>query len=141
MINVADIDHIDVLKAGEGAIFGNSMAGVISVFLKDASSMRGLEAKPFHIKTFSLSGYQSPVEFYAPKYDTPEKRAGFRPDLRTTIHWQPLVFTNESGVASFEFYTSDDPTSYTVTIEGLAPDGTIIRRQEKLWGDSSNAKQ
>ena len=55
------------------------------------------------------------------------------PDLRTTIHWQPVVQTDDAGVASFEFYTADDPASYTVKIEGLADDGNIISYEGKLW--------
>ena len=78
-------------------------------------------------------GYQQPVEFYAPKYDTPEKRNAPTPDLRTTIHWQPVVQADSSGVASFEFYTADDPASYSVIIEGLGNDGSIIRKEGKLW--------
>jgi len=78
-------------------------------------------------------GYQTPVEFYAPKYDTPEQRNATTPDLRTTIHWQPVVKTDSEGVASFEFYTADEHTSYTVIIVGLADDGRIIRKEGKLW--------
>ena len=133
MINVQDIAQIDILKAGEGIVFGNAKNGVISIFTKNAADVSSVAFKPFHIKTISLLGYQRPVEFYAPKYDTPEKRASYKPDYRTTIHWQPLVKTDDAGVAYFEFYTSDDPISYTVTIEGLAPDGTLIQQQTRLW--------
>jgi len=80
-------------------------------------------------------GYQQPVEFYAPKYDTPEKRSTQAIDLRTTIHWQPVVQTDRSGVASFDFYTADESASYTVIIEGLADDGTIIRQESRLTVD------
>jgi len=78
------------------------------------------------VKQIFPLGYQQPVAFYAPKYDTPEKRNAQAPDKRTTIHWQPVVQTNSEGVASFEFYTADDATSYTVVIEGLADNGSII---------------
>ncbi|MDR2586494.1 MAG: hypothetical protein LBC84_09840 [Prevotellaceae bacterium] len=57
---------------------------------------------------------QRPVEFYAPRYDTSEEHNATKPDLRTTIHWQPVVQTASQGVASFEFYTADESTSYTV---------------------------
>ena len=53
-------------------------------------------------------------------------------DMRTTIHWQPVIKTDSSGVASFDFYTADEPTSYTVAIEGLTEDGKIIRKEEKI---------
>ena len=50
----------------------------------------------------------------------------------TTIHWQPVVQTDSLGEASFEFYTADESTSYTVVIEGLADDESIIREEGKM---------
>jgi TonB-dependent SusC/RagA subfamily outer membrane receptor len=134
MINVYDIAQIDVLKdASNTSIFGTRGGnGVIVIFTKDGK-INPIAAKPFHIKTILPLGYQRSVEFYAPKYDTPEKRRSQTPDLRTTIDWQPDVRTDSLGVATFGFYTADETTSYTVTIEGLANDGKIIRHEGKLW--------
>jgi hypothetical protein len=103
------------------------------IFTKDGN-INKITSKPFHIKTILPLGYQNPVAFYAPKYDTPVKRNVQTPDLRTTIHWQPVIQTDSIGVASFDFYTADEPTSYTVIIEGLANDGKIIRKETILWG-------
>ena len=44
----------------------------------------------------------------------------------TTIHWQPVVQTDCFWVASFDFYTASEQISYTIVIEGLADDGSII---------------
>ena len=68
-----------------------------------------------------------------PEYYTPQSRNSQTPDLRTTIHWQPVVQTDDAGVAMFEFYTADVQTSYTVIIEGVADDGSIIRKEGKIW--------
>jgi TonB-dependent SusC/RagA subfamily outer membrane receptor len=122
-----------VLKdAASCAGFGSRGAnGVIVIYTKIGDINRE-EFPPFHIKTMLPLGYQPPVEFYAPKYDTPEKRKAPDPDLRTTIHWQPVVQTDTFGEASFEFYTADEPIAYTVVIEGLTADGRIIRQEKKL---------
>ncbi len=134
MINVHDIAQVDVLKdASNTAMFGSRGGnGVIVIFTKDGN-INPIKNKPFNIKTILPLGYQTAMEFYAPKYDTPEKRRAQAPDLRTTIHWQPVVQTDSIGVASFDFYTADESTSYTVVIEGLANDGRIIRQEGKLW--------
>ena len=86
----------------------------------------------YNIKSYVPLGYRQPVEFYAPKYDTLSKRNDKKPDLRTTIHWQPVVQTDSSGIASFTFYTADEKTSYTIVIEGVADDGRIIRQEAKI---------
>jgi TonB-dependent SusC/RagA subfamily outer membrane receptor len=134
IINVYDIAQIDVLKdAANTAMFGSRGGnGVIVIFTKDGNITK-TAIKPFHIKTVLPLGYQQPVEFYAPKYDTPEKRKAQTPDLRTTIHWQPDVRTDSLGAASFDFYTADESTSYTIIVEGLAKNGQIIRQEGKLW--------
>ena len=139
-INIHDIAQIDILKAGAGTIFGAGASnGVIVIFFKDAGSsgIHGAPIPPFHCRTVAPLGFQKPVEFYAPKYETTYQRNNPKPDLRTTIHWQPVVQTDSLGVASFSFYTadratSDQPTTYTVIMEGLANDGTLIRQEGKI---------
>jgi TonB-dependent SusC/RagA subfamily outer membrane receptor len=133
-ISIYDISQIDILKGTSTAIFGSRGAnGVIAIYGKTGSSK--IESQVLNIKTLLPLGHQQPVEFYAPKYDTPQAINSTKSDLRTTIHWQPVVQTNSEGVASFEFYTADKETSYTVVIEGLADDGSIIRHEGKLWNE------
>ena len=76
--------------------------------------------------------YQEPVEFYSPKYETLEARQAVIPDYRTTIFWKPDIVVSDSEEASFEFYTSDYKTTYSVVIEGITNDGKIIRQVEKI---------
>ena len=134
MISIHDIAQIDVLKGANASVFGaRGGNGVIAIHTKDGSNISEIASQPFHIKTSLPLGYQQPVAFYAPKYETEEQRNNPRPDLRTTIHWQPVVQTDSKGMASFGFYTADGQTSYTVIIEGVCNDGQIIRQEAKLW--------
>ena len=132
-VPVEMIEQIDVLKdASNTAVFGKDGAnGVIMIFTKRGFVLKDDRIK-YNIKRYVPLGYQKPVDFYAPKYDTPEKRNDRKPDLRTTIHWQPVVQTDSTGVASFTFYTADEKTSYSVVIEGVTDDGKIIRKDEKI---------
>jgi len=134
LISIYDIAQIDILKGPNTAIFGSRGAnGVIAIYTKSGNISLGRNSAPsFNTKALLPLGYQQPVEFYAPKYDTPEKRNASTPDLRTTIHWQPVVQTDDEGVASFEFYTADEASSYSVVIEGLTADGRIVRQVEKI---------
>jgi uncharacterized protein YfaS (alpha-2-macroglobulin family) len=75
-------------------------------------------------------GFQKPAEFYAPKYDKLAQTT--KPDLRTTIHWQPSLTTDENGTASFSFYTADVPGTYTVVIEGVTDCGKIVYKRDKI---------
>ena len=135
MININDIAQIDLLKGGNTVLLGaRGFNGVIAIYTKTGKTGQSsqIASQTFHTKTILPLGFQQPVEFYAPKYDTQEKRNATVPDLRTTIHWQPVVQTENDGVASFEFYTADEACSYTVVIEGLTNDGKIIRQEGKI---------
>ena len=133
ILNPHDIEQIDILKdAGSTAMWGSRGAGGVIVVYTKRGKANPIEP-PLHVKSVLPLGYQNPVEFYAPKYDTPAARNAQSPDLRTTIHWQPVVQADSVGMASFEFYTADETTSYTVIIEGLTDDGHIIRKEGKLW--------
>ncbi|MCL2727298.1 MAG: hypothetical protein FWD56_02840 [Bacteroidales bacterium] len=140
ILHIRDVARIDVLTSDQAVIFGmRGYHGVISIFTKrDRSLGSASNTSPLsmHIKGYSPLGYQQPAEFYAPKYETESLRLNKKPDLRTTIHWQPVVLSDENGVASFEFFTADEQTSYTVTIEGLADDGAIIWKQSTIYASA-----
>ncbi|MCL1831802.1 MAG: Plug domain-containing protein, partial [Oscillospiraceae bacterium] len=79
------------------------------------------------IKTYMPLGYKNDVEFYAPKYETPEARYAAKSDLRTTLYWNPnnvLV----KGKSNFDFYTADSKSSYSIVVEGITSEGKIFRQ-------------
>jgi len=129
-ISPLEIESIDFIKFG--AVFGQrGMNGAISI-----TTRRG-EGKPPTEKSnhavYTPLGYQQPVEFYSPRYDTQEAKWSALPDYRTTIFWKPDIVISEDGKsASFEFYTSDFSTTYSVVMEGLTNDGRIVRQVEKI---------
>lgn len=62
-------------------------------------------------------------DFYAPKYTstiTEEKT-----DFRTCVYWNSVIQTNNKGEANFEFYNSDDNTSFKIVAEGTSYNGDI----------------
>jgi len=126
LINVADVGQVDVLKdISKTAVYGFRGAnGVILIYTKRGELSSSLPL--FNIKSLTPLGYQLPVEFYSPKYDTQESIDSSKPDLRTTIFWQPNVITDNEGNAKLDFYTADDPATYSVVIEGVGEDGTLI---------------
>ena len=125
-IDIGAIWKIDILKDAGAAIFGVSgNHGVIIIHTKRGKT----DNKPvpsFNIKPATPLGYQLPIEFYSPKYDTQESINDSKPDLRTTIYWSPNVVTDDDGKVKLDFYTADDPATYSVIIEGVSDDGKLI---------------
>ncbi|MDR3142294.1 MAG: TonB-dependent receptor plug domain-containing protein [Tannerellaceae bacterium] len=136
-VSVIDVESIDVFKGAATSAFGVRGAnGVISIATRrgvDDEILAIRKSKELNYTVYTPTGYQKPVAFYSPKYETPEARHLGAPDYRTTIFWKPdLVISGENDMATFDFYTSDFPTSYSVVIEGLTADGRIIRQVEKI---------
>ena len=134
-VPVSNIESIDVFAGPSASMFGARGAnGVINITTKSGRTLLPDtdEEKPNQI-VYSPSGYQKPIAFYAPRYETLEAKRSPVPDYRTTIFWKPdaVIADNEDAV-TFEFYTSDFKTTYSVVIEGLTNDGKIVRQVEKI---------
>ena len=132
-LNISDIVQIDLLTSPINlSMFGDrGKCGVIAIHTRSGKGAeRTSVKKSYYSKSIMPLGFQKPAEYYAPKYDHPEQNT--KPDMRTTIHWQPNVTTNENGTASFSFYTADAPATYTVVIEGITDDGKIICKRDKV---------
>jgi hypothetical protein len=129
-LEVGDVAQVDIIKDdAKLVIWGNrAPCGIISIFTK-----RGIVNAPretHYIKHIMPLGFQKPAEFYALKYDTPPYST--KPDMRTTIHWEPNLTTDGEGNASFSFYTADTPSTYTVVIEGVTEDGKIVYKRDRI---------
>ena len=129
-LEVTDIAQVDLLTSPINLVsFGGGAAcGAIAIYTRDGTSS-ALRRNP-NINSIVPLGFQKPVEFYAPPYDSPYQNT--MPDLRTTIYWQPNLTADESGTASFSFYTADTPSTYSVVIEGVTWDGKIIYKRDKI---------
>jgi len=130
--SVSEIESIDVFKGPSAVVFGfGSANGVISITTKRGSNSGVQIDKSNHV-VYTPLGYQKPVAFYSPKYETLEAKQSKIPDYRTTIFWKPDVVISEDGEVSFQFYTSDFSTTYSVVIEGITADGRMVRQVEKI---------
>lgn len=133
LINVNDLESIDIFKGASASLFGmRGMDGAISLTTRRGESYESSGKTAFNYAIITPIGYQQPIAFYAPKYDTPTAKNLRNPDYRTTLLWKPDLLVTEDGKASFEFYTADFPTTYSVVIEGLTNDGKIIRQVERI---------
>ncbi|WP_205503330.1 hypothetical protein [Rufibacter psychrotolerans] len=68
-------------------------------------------------------GLQQQREFYAPTYNTQEQKLSRLPDWRNLLYWSPDLKTGAQGKAQTHFYTSDQPGTYVVVVQGLTSGG------------------
>ena len=132
------VDRIDFIDGANTALWGPGLAGgIIAITLKT-----GMELEKAVSNTPSMDvvlafplGYQAPAEFYAPAYATEKDRRAMVSDYRTTLYWNPAVKLDDTGRATVEFYTSDTPADYDITIEGVTQQGKIIRQRSVVAAD------
>ena len=125
------VDQIGVIEGASTVLWGPGLAknGIISITLKHGEDLDNAISKTpsTEIGLTSPLGYQTPAEFYAPAYATEKARRSMVPDYRTTLYWNPTVKLDNTGQATVEFYTSDAPADYDITIEGITQTGKIVR--------------
>jgi hypothetical protein len=76
-------------------------------FIKKYANVISLQAQPYGERRV----------FYSPVY-TPENFNSAKPDLRSTVFWQPNLVTGDDGLTNFSFNATDRKGTYTVLLEG-----------------------
>ena len=127
------VSRIDLITDGATALWGPSLSGaIVSITTKTGDELAEATgiAPSVDVSITSPLGYQIPVEFYAPTYETEKSRRSMVPDYRTTLYWNPAVELDEFGRASVEFFSSDAPAVYLIMVEGVSQQGKIIHLRE-----------
>jgi hypothetical protein len=134
MLRGEEVESIKLL-AGMDSFLAN-LGGGNSLFRVDSSIALSVVLKQERYpretpKNFMLYipplGYSDNVEFYAPKYDTPQAKNSSKSDKRNTIYWNPAVRLDAEGKATLTYYTSDGEQPQTVILEGVDRLGKACR--------------
>jgi hypothetical protein len=133
-INPSELESVEIfLKDDLGLVNrSNQTNGVLVINTKTAPvgqkiTMAELEEliPQANVAKLSPKGYNVPKVFYSPKYTV--ANSGFGPDLRTTLYWNPRIYTDAAGKATVDFYSADNKATYRVVVEGIDKDGNIGR--------------
>ncbi|NIJ45523.1 hypothetical protein FHR24_001991 [Wenyingzhuangia heitensis] len=124
-INGDEISFIDVLQGSDAATFSNGGNGVIALYSNTGNvGSRNIKRKP-GIIDFQAEGFYTARKFYAPDHVNDFELLN-KSDLRTTLHWEPIIRTNNNGATEVSFYTSDIRSDYIIEVEGISDNGTPI---------------
>ncbi len=114
-ISMDNIDRIEVLKTAR-AMFGSRGAnGVIAIYTKSAvskSSERNRNGLKASAKQLTMIGFQDTKPFFSPNYATVQAKELAKPDMRTTIFWNPNLSIN-----NFSFYAADNSGVYRILVK------------------------
>lgn len=130
----SDVESVEIFLKDDLGLVNRTYNtnGVLSIYSKKdvkkpvtADDLK-LLFPPNNVLTYSPLGYLKTREFYLPKYITPASRS-VGTDLRTTVYWNPKVFTDKNGIMSFDFYNGDNKGNYKAVLEGTDIDGNLAR--------------
>jgi len=107
-----------------------TVGSVIAIYTHAGKGIYAVR-KPTGLLQSSVPVYSPTMEFYAPRYESPEEVASTRPDLRTLIHWAPELKTSDSGTVETSYYHSDAVGETIVVVEALSPNGEIGYKEMK----------
>ena len=125
--SLESVEFFDHVGAAHMTIYGwnVSTSGLLLVRQKPGHHFRTF--KPLSMATVQQKGYQPARAFYSPQYQGASDKT--RPDLRTTLYWNPKLETDDNGHATVKFYASDISKRYLVTLEGVSDDGIVIHKE------------
>jgi TonB-dependent SusC/RagA subfamily outer membrane receptor len=127
-IEAADVENVEIFLGAHGsAIYGSQASGgVVIVTTKKARKINNYFKESPGVITFKMNGFYKQREFYAPKYE--HAATDDKPDLRTTIYWNPEFITDKDGNALLSYYNADGKGTYRVVIEGVDAEGNLGRQ-------------
>ena len=129
-INPMDVDRIEILKSGAtAAAYGmRGGNGVIAIYTK--SGPKQVQPDPrLGVDQVELPGFLPTREFYTPEYEA-KKESNRRPDVRSTLYWNPKIITDKQGRASIIFYNNDDGRNVQIVIQGITEFGQPIHFEQ-----------
>jgi hypothetical protein len=127
-LTVDVVERIDILRdMASYAIWGSGTGvpidGVISIILK--SDFAASRTSVFHSANVNFSGFNEPRIFYSPKHHT-KLESDYKPDLRTTLFWEPNIKVENNKDIFLNYYNADNPSKVRVIVEGITTSGIPV---------------
>jgi hypothetical protein len=93
---------------------------VINVITK--ANWNSPSERDYHSMHMKISGYDEARIFYSPRHLT-DLKSDYKPDLRTTLFWEPNIKLLTNQELSLNYYNADNSSVIKVMVEGITSDG------------------
>jgi hypothetical protein len=122
-----DFDYVKIYDPSMGGAF-RAPGAVISVYTKRG---KGFIFDSSNKKMRILPGYTSVKEFFSPDYASGIMVS--KPDLRTTLYWNPnVIIDKDSREYIIKFYNNDVTRKFKIVLEGMNFDGKLVHMEKTL---------
>jgi hypothetical protein len=103
-------------------VFGYSDGAISIILKKDKDIVNNLV---YHSVNVKFSGFNEPRIFYSPKHHT-TLESDYKPDIRTTLIWEPNIKLENNKEVLLNYYNSDNPSKVKVIVEGITTGGIPV---------------
>ncbi|GAO42157.1 hypothetical protein [Flavihumibacter petaseus] len=129
-LNMNDVAMIKVFRPPFFGAMGGGSGGAIAVYTKKGAANKNDNVKGLNFA--KIAGYVPEKQFFSPDYsklDEPNNE----PDNRTTLYWNPTIYTDKNSRRNFyTFYNNDVTRKIRVVIEGVNAEGKLTH-SEKIY--------
>ncbi|RZK50850.1 MAG: TonB-dependent receptor [Pedobacter sp.] len=121
------VGSIEVLKSPIYTSMYGSRGGNGVILINSRSPLDMLDNSPqvSFIQNYLAKGFLIPKEFYSPNYSETKDTAF---DNRTTVYWNPSIYTDEKGNFNFNYFNTDEKGLYRMVLEGINANGEMLRK-------------
>ncbi|MDE3145073.1 MAG: hypothetical protein KGL19_13025 [Bacteroidota bacterium] len=129
-IQMTDVAYIKVFRPPFFGAIGGGSGGAIAIYTRTGKERTAVSEPHVGMPKTFVAGYTKYKEFYSPDYTVPQPYNDA--DARTTLYWNPYVFTDpKNHKVRLTFFNNDSSKKLRVIIEGVNADGKFAR-VEKL---------
>ena len=149
----SEVSSIDIIECADDfrAIYLEKTGAILDklIFCGSIMNINTIRGKgildawntPKGINKFKIPVFATSKVHYSPNYETLKPEDSRKPDLRSVLHWQPLLATDSLGTATTSFYNADNVGGMVIVVEGISKDGKVgytekgykvVGKQDKL---------
>ncbi len=123
-LKTSDIASIAIMDGAKGYDhFGiEAYYGAIIVETYDKNIV---DQYKLHLSHAIFGNFINARQFAKTRYDIKGKSNTLGDDNRVTLHWEPLLETDENGQAKVSFYTGDIPGKKQIIVQGFDDEGNL----------------
>jgi len=130
-IPVADIAYVKVLRPPFMGAIGGGSGGAIAIYTRKGGDVQPTPGKGLNRSL--VAGYSLSKQFYSPDYSSRSASSDVVADYRSTLYWEPAIFTGPGRQkVKIEFYNNDITKSYRVILEGINEIGQLVRIEKEV---------
>lgn len=129
-LSITDVAYIKIVPhyLGTRNEDGEFVAAV-SIYLKKGDDLIDRRPKETDLRFIKIPGYTPVKEFYSPDYSLSNTAMGT--DARTTLLWQPYIFTDAGNrKIPVTFFNNDLSKKLRLVIEGINENGQMIHLEK-----------